>query len=70
MDTGRCLVKEGVQSSLLAQGNIYGMLVWRQTGYGNFVARLRGDDDKPSAALEAEVTACLTTDSCNLIDCW
>ena len=53
MDAGR-IVEEGTHDSLLAQGNIYAMLVRRQTGSAMDAARPR-DDDEPSAALKAEV---------------
>ena len=58
MDAGR-IVEEGTHDSLLAQGNIYAMLVRRQTGNAADTARPRGDD-KPSAALKAEVTTHVT----------
>lgn len=54
MDAGR-IVEEGTHDSLLAQGNIYAMLVKRQTGNAVDTARPR-DDDKPSADFKSEVT--------------
>ena len=53
MDAGR-IVEEGTHDSLLAQGNIYAMLVKRQTGNAVDTACPR-DDDEPSAALKSEV---------------
>lgn len=60
MDAGR-IVEEGTHDSLLAQGNIYAMLVRRQTGNAVDTARPR-HDEKPSAALKAEVSTLVTTD--------
>ena len=65
MDAGR-IVEEGTHDSLVAQGNIYAMLVRRQTGSAVDTARPR-DDDEPSAALKAEVTH-VTTDHLLIAD--
>ena len=61
MEAG-CIVEKGTHNSLLAQGNIYAMLIRRQTGNAVDTASPRHDDDEPSAAPQAQVITLLTTD--------
>lgn len=61
MEAGR-IVEKGTHNSLLAQGNIYAMLIRRQTGNVVDTASPRHDDDEPAAAPQAEVTTLLTTE--------